>query len=281
MRIDKTSEPILFSLYDEYQAYKKNSTIAYRHWKVNELLKRNDTTYEIEQYCSSMGFDAIDKAEKVELFKKMYQSVDEKMFGGDFNVEYVSKPFIEGVEANANKLLNSIAEENYYDALSDCSGFLIIKDYIVSYVIFENCAYFIASHRTIDSKGGQQFFFGNHTLRNTSDWKTLNDLEQCICLALGVLIIKKYGEVETVLIGSGVNRRIANSDENIFNKSPFKIKQLDCSWLRKIIRTEGFLVSGHFRLQPYGAGRTLRKLIYIEPYEKHGYTRQAKKLTEE
>lgn len=279
MRIDKTSEPTLFRLYDEYQEYRKNNTLTYRQWKIDELIRRNDVSYDVEQFCYYLNIKVESEKDKLNLFRNMYSLVDEKMFGGVFNVEYVSMPFLEGVEKNVKKLLSSIAGESYFDALGECSGFLIINNYIVSYVIIENCSYFNASHRTTNT-GGQQFFFGNHILRDTSDWNNYNELEKCISLAIGVLILKKYGEVETILVGSGVNRRIASTNENIFNKAPFKIKQLDCSWLRNIIRTEGFMVSGHFRLQPYGEGRSLRKLIYIEPFEKHGYTRTAKKLTD-
>ena len=38
------------------------------------------------------------------------------------------------------------------------------------------------------------------------------------------------------------------------------------------------MVRGHFRLQPYKDGH---RLIYIEPFQKHGYTRRAKKLIQE
>lgn len=52
---------------------------------------------------------------------------------------------------------------------------------------------------------------------------------------------------------------------------------LSSKWNITSIRNEGFNVSGHFRLQPYKAGA---KMIFIEPFEKHGYVRKAKSLTE-
>lgn len=46
------------------------------------------------------------------------------------------------------------------------------------------------------------------------------------------------------------------------------------AWKQRI-STDGFPVSGHFRLQPVGEGRQERKLIWIESYAKEGYNRRA------
>ena len=40
-----------------------------------------------------------------------------------------------------------------------------------------------------------------------------------------------------------------------------------------------FNVNGHFRLQPYGKERQLKKIIWINEFKKSGYVRQAKILT--
>jgi hypothetical protein len=55
---------------------------------------------------------------------------------------------------------------------------------------------------------------------------------------------------------------------------------VNSNWNITSIRTEGFGVSGHFRLQPCGPGLNTTKMILIEPFQKHGYTRKAKNLTE-
>lgn len=53
---------------------------------------------------------------------------------------------------------------------------------------------------------------------------------------------------------------------------------LDASFYTTIIRSEGFGVRGHFRLQPYKKdGEWTKKLIWIKPFNKQGYTRTAKK----
>lgn len=63
----------------------------------------------------------------------------------------------------------------------------------------------------------------------------------------------------------------------IRNDFRFPVTIVNKNWNLTIIRNEGFSVSGHFRLQPYGPGRTMNKLIFIEPFEKSGYKRVAGK----
>ena len=65
--------------------------------------------------------------------------------------------------------------------------------------------------------------------------------------------------------------------EKFLVDSPLKINWVDSSWFRTIIRKEEFGVRGHFRLQNYKEkGQWVKKLIYIEPYIKHGFVRHAK-----
>jgi len=58
--------------------------------------------------------------------------------------------------------------------------------------------------------------------------------------------------------------------------SPYII--VGSKWNIKSIRSEGFRVSGHFRLQPCGERRQDKKLIFIDEFEKNGYVRKAKSL---
>jgi hypothetical protein len=64
----------------------------------------------------------------------------------------------------------------------------------------------------------------------------------------------------------------------LINSLPFPITVVNNNWNVTSIRTEGFPVSGHFRLQPCGTGRQSHKLILIEPFTKNGYIRKAKKV---
>lgn len=86
----------------------------------------------------------------------------------------------------------------------------------------------------------------------------------------------ELGDIETVILEKGRNNGKAKSDGKITNGANYTVYVVDSSWNKLIIRTEGFAVMGHFRLQPCGAGLIDRKLIWINAFEKHGYTRRPK-----
>jgi hypothetical protein len=125
---------------------------------------------------------------------------------------------------------------------------------------------------------------GNHTLFiSTADYGPAKDdavghLCSLAKLVLSYIMFKKYATVETVYLSGKSKRLLPNSTEKALNESGLNMTYYDCSWFTTIIRTEGFKVRGHFRLQPYkdNDGKWQKKLIYINGYEKHGYTRKAK-----
>jgi hypothetical protein len=90
---------------------------------------------------------------------------------------------------------------------------------------------------------------------------------------LKMILFIQHCPVETKLIAKG--KKVAHADQEYLNKTSLPIEILDSTWFTTIVRSEGFAVGGHFRLQPVGPGRSERKLIWIEPYEKTGYVRKA------
>lgn len=65
------------------------------------------------------------------------------------------------------------------------------------------------------------------------------------------------------------------------NDFDFPVTIVTSKWNITTIRTEGFDVSGHFRVQPCGEGRANSKIIFIEPFKKNGYIRKAKSQSHE
>ena len=63
----------------------------------------------------------------------------------------------------------------------------------------------------------------------------------------------------------------------ILNDAFKNVTVMDTTWNKIIVRTEEFGVRGHFRLQPCGADLHDRKLIWINPFKKSGYTRKESK----
>lgn len=88
-----------------------------------------------------------------------------------------------------------------------------------------------------------------------------------------VLAYLYYGDITERYIPAKTEVKIS-SFSKILNNAKFPITYVDSLWKQRI-STDGFKVSGHFRLQPIGEGRAKRKLIWIEEYEKDGYNRKA------
>lgn len=65
------------------------------------------------------------------------------------------------------------------------------------------------------------------------------------------------------------------------NSSKSNVILVDSNWNTKIIITQAFLVSGHFRLQKYGVNNSKIKPIWINAFGKDGYTRGANKTNNE
>ena len=84
------------------------------------------------------------------------------------------------------------------------------------------------------------------------------------------------GENEFKVIQPGASRGTRKSGK-VKNEFPVPLTIVNSKWNITTIRTEGFPVSGHFRMQPYKTGP---KLIPIAPYMKNGYIRKAKNQTQ-
>lgn len=71
-----------------------------------------------------------------------------------------------------------------------------------------------------------------------------------------------------------------NLDGKVKNESGVPVILVGTSWNKTIIRTTGFSVEPHIRIQPFGPGRSLYRPVWIEEYEKKGYVRKAPKISD-
>lgn len=96
-------------------------------------------------------------------------------------------------------------------------------------------------------------------------------------ITLIYLAFYHFAEVEVKIISSATSqKKIVLNSEKYLNETKPKIEIVDSNWFTKIIRIVGFSVSGHFRLQPHGQNLSKRKLIWIDEYQKDGFTRKEK-----
>jgi len=97
-------------------------------------------------------------------------------------------------------------------------------------------------------------------------------------MALQFLMFKHCAELEIKVIDSRPNQtpsRVKIGKEKFLSEFPLPVTIINSTWFTKVIRTEGFKVGAHLRWQPYGPGRSEKKLIMIKEFQKHGYTRRA------
>lgn len=91
-----------------------------------------------------------------------------------------------------------------------------------------------------------------------------------------VLTFVELGDIEILELLGGRNNGGKKNEDKITNTSNNTVYVVDSSWNKIIIRTTGFAVRGHFRLQPCGHNMADRKLIWIDAFEKIGYKRRPK-----
>ena len=147
---------------------------------------------------------------------------------------------------------------------------------------------------------GIVIFFNNNTQFDAPIFYSFirisdNDLQTCIpktaansgvaadsCLAdvLSLLLFLHHCELETKVIPAG--KKSTHVNKKYLNETKSPIEVLDSTYFTTIVRSAGFTVGedtgGFFRYQAYGPNMQYRKWIWIFPFEKEGYERQAKIL---
>lgn len=96
----------------------------------------------------------------------------------------------------------------------------------------------------------------------------------------GVLNFIKFADIQTKELLPG--KKIKEFNVKYLNETKTPIQILDSKWFTNLVRSAGFNVRGHFRLQPYKEkGEWTRKLKWINEFEKTGYTSKARKTDDE
>jgi hypothetical protein len=109
------------------------------------------------------------------------------------------------------------------------------------------------------------------SIKNTDSFKGTGSMITAVAL------FKQYSEIETKTFKGG--EKLIYQNEKTFNDTKLPITFLDSKWFTNLVKSDGFAVRGHFRLQPYGIEMKQKKLIWIEDFMKTGYTAPARKIT--
>jgi hypothetical protein len=251
-----------------------------------DLLNENNTT---QIKCSGKNLDIINKNRIYynNEFDKIIKAISKKN-----NIECISENFFQAFDGDA-KIAHKLW--NLRNEVDSKIGILIIPDtlsyfynitndkmnenVIVKVFTFRNDIFMSYLGLSYDYNS----IFNNNIMRydeiNSFD-SIENDSNYNITypaqIVISFLLFKTYADIEYKLIDGIKQKKSIVNGEKIINGTELPIEYIDSTWFVTLIHTEGFKVSGHFRLQPYGKGLEKRKLIYINEFEKIGYTRKAK-----
>lgn len=123
----------------------------------------------------------------------------------------------------------------------------------------------------------EQLFFGDVNERQ-------HIYEYLTNFLISYLAVKKYVEVETVVIPTGTVTKLDDTvlpyktKEKIRNDSGQEVIVMDSRWFRKIVNDNDIFVRGFFRLQnkKNPEGEWYKELIFVDSFVRHGYHRNAK-----
>jgi hypothetical protein len=206
-------------------------------------------------------------------------------------VQYITQPFYDAYLAAKEKLVDVMKTES----LGDASGTFVLN---VGQGITKTIFYAIKHHKAEDN-GSLRFIYMEFSksrdtgllileagaLQNDagmsfylSDTYIRNSVDSFMIVAEFILmcLFIKYCEVETKVLKPNEKYRDKKKTK-YFNETKSSIEILDSTWFTNLVVEGTFPVTGHWKLQPYGPALSQRKLIFIDPYERHGYTRRARK----
>ncbi len=89
----------------------------------------------------------------------------------------------------------------------------------------------------------------------------------------------EYAPIETKEVGA--NKRVKDLNVKYCNQTETNVRIIDSKWFTTLIKTQGFGVRGHLRLQAVGPGKREKRFVWVTDYVKKGYTRIAQKLQNE
>lgn len=219
-----------------------------------------------------------------------------KFYHKDFNtnVNIISNTFVDAANKAMPKLMDLYGDIMKND-LSDFEirGTFVIGEFVnmISYSTKKGSEDNEISFFVFDKKGVPLLFYNDsakHEIHQNgwlskalSEGDTEEIIRQKIYKRLMMVIIvsmfKTYAEVETKIIPP--NSKVKGIDCKYVNDTKLKLTYLDSKWFTNLVKSDGFNVRGHFRLQPKKKdGVWTKELIWINEFIKTGYTAPARIL---
>lgn len=210
------------------------------------------------------------------------------------NVLYIKESFYEAVVKSKDAILGAIHKDaDYmYDHLRYKSAVLLDETSLSSFytvnadtktitflvTIGKNAAFGVCNQSLVQDRpvSDTKFYLNPSISYAKHDETMIHELNATAFFGLMTSFFRSYADHEIKTVQHKASAKVNGSIYKNMNKR--NVLVLDSSWYTSLVRTEGFLVRGHLRMQACGTGFSERKLIYIDSFEKNGYVRKAKML---
>lgn len=255
--------------------------ISYKNTALNHLNEDDD-----EKLLIPNSIPNLTDAEKKTLGNQVLEHLKKNKAFFTQNIKYITAPFFDAAFASLHKLGDLMLETEV-----DTGGTFIFSHEGLTSTIFYNLKtdlvknsfhyLFIAFQKSAqdDYKVLEIVMYRNETGGNefmgAQSYKDGYTEEKALKLLVALIFFIKFAPLETKIIKGGAKGY--HSGNKYVNETKNSIEVLDSTWFTNIVRSDGFKVRGHFRLQPCGPGLSQKKLIWVADFEKHGYTIHAKK----
>lgn len=150
------------------------------------------------------------------------------------------------------------------------------NDGVISQIVFEYIKFTRHSGSKYEGTMNSCAFFVNRITGEQCSHFQHSDVKEIEDYLYKLMCFIYLSETEEVILKPGEKMGTKKSGK-LINEIKHPLVVITSKWNITSIRTEGFAVSGHFRLQPYGEGRKQVRVQWIDPFEKKGYVRTAKK----
>lgn len=237
--------------------------ISYRTNPIINLLEKKDGGFRVFEY---------DRVQFLGVKSEILNFIDEKAEELRSNVSIVTQPFADAFEKASEKLLDAMHEgkievifETGVQIYKSRTYLYSVKPEGISVLVFDK-DYLTAFIKSDNKKNNKTFLTAEFPSDNESYYLTY---------LLLTIWFKKYCDIDVKFLGAGKKAKDINC--KYINDTKTNVTILDSTWFTTIVKTEGFAVRGHFRLQACGKDMQERKLIWINDFEKNGYTRHFKR----
>lgn len=117
-------------------------------------------------------------------------------------------------------------------------------------------------------------FFVNRETGQQCDHFNHIDVKKIERFVYHLLCFFFLSENSELVVSPGMSYGTKKQPDALCNDTNVPVIIVNSNWNVTSIRLQGFNVCGHFRLQPYPS-LGITKMIFIEPFQKHGYVRRA------